>query len=164
MDAVEVRRAFVAFAGEDRFRAFVRALNTAPLSLMRLRFWQAELWAAFVQADPRWPADFVGVREAFRVCEVHGSELARDAVPAPAGQIQWRYTQSPDSGSPHSPHFPPAFAAFPYPGWGVDPAAWSGCGTRLMEVWYCRECRRLRAAWEAEHGPEAKEDAARFGI
>lgn len=86
MEAVEVRRAFAAFAGEDLFRAFVRALNTAPMALTRLRFWQEELWVAFVQADPHWPADFAAVREAFRICEVHGCELACDAVHAPAGQ------------------------------------------------------------------------------
>jgi hypothetical protein len=149
MDATAMRRAFAAFAGEDRFRSFVRALNKAPVSLNRLRFWQAKLWAAFVGIDPRWPADFAAVRDAFRVCEVHGAELLRDAVHAPAGQIQWLHTQSPDSGWPN----PPAeFATFPYPGWGVDPAAWTGAGTRLMDVWYCPECRRLRAAWEAEHG------------
>jgi hypothetical protein len=156
MDSAELRRAFAAFAGDDRFRAFVRALNAAPVSLTRLRYWQGELWAAFVAADPRWPADFAAAREAFRVCEVHGCELARDAVHAPAGQIQWRHTQSPDCGFPD---FPPAFAAFPYSGWGVDPSAWAGAGTRLVEVWYCPECRRLRAAWEAKQAePSAAAD------
>src|SRR6187401_2409631 len=115
MDAAELRRAFAAFAGEDRFRSFIRALNVAPVSLTRLRFWQEDLWAAFVEVDLRWPAEFPGIREAFRVCEVHGCQLARDSVFAPAGQIQRSHTQSPDSGSPE---FPPAFAAFPYPGWG----------------------------------------------
>jgi hypothetical protein len=159
VDAAELRLAFGAFAGADRFRAFVRALNVAPVSLTRLRFWQEELWAAFVSADPRWPADFAVAREAFRVCELHGCELVRDAVPAPTGQIQWRHTQSPDSGSPD---LPPDFAAFPYAGWGVDPLAWSGAGTTLMEVWYCPECRRLRAMWEAEHAEQvAARDPAR---
>jgi hypothetical protein len=152
MDAAELRRAFVTFAGEDRFRAFVRVLNDDPVSLTRLRFWQEKLWAAFVRADPRWPADFVAVREAFRVCEIHGCELARDAVHAPAGQIQRTHTQSPDSGFPDFP----SFAAFPYSGWGIDPLAWAGAGTRLMEVWYCPECRNLRAAWEVEHGRDSR--------
>jgi hypothetical protein len=98
VDASELRRAFGAFAGVDRFRAFVRALNVAPVSLTRLRFWQEQLWAAFVSADPRWPADFAVAREAFRVCELHGCGLARDAVSALAAQIQWQHTQSPNSG------------------------------------------------------------------
>lgn len=149
MDGAEARRAFVASAGDERFRAFVRALNAAPVSLTRLRFWQMDLWAAFVKADPRWPADFAEVREAFRVCEIHGDELVRDSVHALASQILWRHTQSPDCG-PRT--YPRAFDAFPHPGWGVDPVANSRGGTRLTDVWYCPECRRLRAAWESEHG------------
>jgi len=150
MEAILVRRAFASFAGEERFRAFVGTLNVAPISLARLRFWQEQVWAAFARTDPRWPADFASVREAFRVCEVHGCGLAEDAVYAPAGQIQWRHTQSPDSGWPD---YPPAFAAFPYPGRGFDPEAWGEGGTRLMKVWYCPVCRRLRTDWEAAHGP-----------
>ncbi len=148
MTPPEVWRAFMAFAGEGRFRAFVRALNTAPASLLRLRYWQAELWARFTRADPRWPADFASVREVFRACEVHAAELLRDTVLAPAGQIQWRETQSPDLGFPDSPR---EFAELPYPGWGVDPTAYPpSYPTKLVGLWYCPVCRELRAAWEAE--------------
>src|SRR5690349_14534972 len=96
MDETALREAFRSFAGARRFRAFVRALNIAPLSLKRLRFWQEDLWSAFVALHPAFPADFEKTREAFRVCEVHDCQLLRDAVHAPAGQIQNRETQSPN--------------------------------------------------------------------
>jgi hypothetical protein len=151
VDASSLRRIFEDFAGVTRYKAFVRALNLAPMSLIRLRFWQEELWLSFVKAYPHLPVDFGGTREAFRICEVHDRELVKDLVHAPAGQIQRTYTQSPNSGFPD---FPKDFANFPYSGWGVDPLEWPGAGTYLMEIWFCPECRRLRAAWEEEHAEQ----------
>jgi hypothetical protein len=147
MDETTVRRAFRSFAGDHQFHAFVRALNIAPLSLKRLRYWQQDLWAAFVALHPALPADFGEVREAFRVCEVHDCHMLRDAVHAPAGQIQNRETQSPDHRFPAEL---PGIQDCPYDGWGVDPLECEGCGTRLMEIWYCPECRKKRAALEEE--------------
>jgi hypothetical protein len=145
MDEIAVRGAFRSFAGDQQFQAFVRALNIAPVSLKRLRYWQQDLWAAFVALHPTLPADFGEVREAFRICEIHGCRLHRDAVHAPAGQIQSRETQSPDH--PFSDELP-GIQDCPYSGWGVVPLEWEGCGTRLMEIWYCPECRNKRAALE----------------
>jgi hypothetical protein len=138
---------FRAFAGNQQFRAFVHALNKAPLSLKRLRYWQEELWKSFISSHPMFPADFGKVREAFRICELHGCRLLGDAVHAPAGQIQHRETQSPDHPFPVDL---PGIEDCPHDGWGVDPAEWEGCGTRLIDIWYCPECRNRRAILEGK--------------
>jgi hypothetical protein len=151
MDAIALRNEFSTFVGDEKYRAFVELLNRAPISLKRLRFWQQELWDSFVQANPHWPTDFGLAREAFRVCQLHGHSLILDTVCAPAAQIRRTETQSPDMRRPHTPM--EFFYDFPYPGWGVDPANYpDSSDTRLMETWYCPECRRLRSAWEAENG------------
>jgi hypothetical protein len=147
MDETAVLAAFRSFAGDQQFRTFVRDLNIAPLSLKRLRYWQEDLWAEFVALHPAVPADFGTVREAFRVCEVHDCQLLRDVVHAPAGQIQSRETHSPDHPFPDEL---PGIRDCPYSGWGVDPFEWQGCGTQLMEIWYCPECRKKRAILEEE--------------
>jgi hypothetical protein len=146
MDDFALRHQFSRFAGHEKFRDFVRALNWAPIELKRLRFWQQQLWDSFVQANPQWPSDFSHAREAFRICEVHRQSLIRDKVwgaGAPSNE-----TQSPDMRRPNTPC---EFIMFPYPGWGLDPAKWPDGYLKLIEIWYCPECRSRRAEWEAEH-------------
>ena len=71
MDTRELRASFLRFAGQDRYRKFVRTINGACRSKNRLLFWQEELWQEFAAtiADP--PNVDKEVMDAFNVCDVH---------------------------------------------------------------------------------------------
>lgn len=154
MDGAVLRQSFLAYVGQQRFRKFVRVLNKSPVALDRLRYWQEQLWIAFIHVDSRWPSDFKLVREAFRICEVHDCGLIKCRVYASKGRSQWTQTDSPNGEGPNWPmeSNPKEFADFPYPGWGEDPSAFADDETTLWVVWYCPQCRSLRAAWESKFG------------
>src|SRR5262245_21287399 len=131
MNGTSVRTAFRRFVGEDQYRRFVRALNTARPGARALRFWQERLWDDFAASTPSIPGTFEQVRGCFGICEIHDRELLNDTVLAPYSQIRYCATQSPDLGLPKGLA---GAEDFPYSGWGVSPNDWQPGATRLVEV------------------------------
>ncbi len=141
MDAAAIREAFKAFIGTEDFNRFVRAINTAPERLSRLRWWQERLWEPFAEENPQWKVAFEQLREVFRFCEVHSRVLVRGIIHVPAGQTTC-------GAVPREVRQPPPC---PYARCGVRPEDWGGIsGTRIEEVWYCEECRQVLAAWREQ--------------
>jgi hypothetical protein len=68
MEAVELRKAFAAFLGEERFRKFVT-------TGWPLRFWQEQEWRRYCSAHPKLALGLDVLEVAIRICEVHGDEL-----------------------------------------------------------------------------------------
>ena len=149
MTPIALRESFRAFAGDENFRRFVHAINTAPFRLKRLRYWQEELWNEFRATTPDCTESYAEIQQLFAICEVHGYELERDTVLAPYSQLRYHRTESPDSGL-HSGMMDTK--QYPYPGWGVSPSDWPPAENRMVDVLYCPRCRELRSEREAENG------------
>src|SRR5215475_3770994 len=75
MDAHDVKTAFRKFAGEERFRKFVRAVSQRCPGKGRLFFWHEQLWREFVASAPGAPTSQDEILKAFRICDVHGCDL-----------------------------------------------------------------------------------------
>lgn len=71
MDVGELRQAFAAFLGDERFRQFV----AAGWRRGRLRYWQEQEWRRFCSDRPGFDVSLSELESVFRVCEVHGDEL-----------------------------------------------------------------------------------------
>jgi hypothetical protein len=96
MDAQKLRILFRDFAGEDRYRKFVRAIDGACQSKHRLLFWQQDLWQEFVLAiplAPLAPRSDSEILAAFRVCYCHGCDLR----PPPEGERLPEIRRTPES-------------------------------------------------------------------
>jgi hypothetical protein len=125
MDVANVRGLFRDFAGEDRYREFVRTLNRVSLRKGRLFFWQEQLWREFVANAPGVPTSEQEVMDMFRVCDVHGDGLE---------------TSSGDDSSPEIRDTPEydrvRDTLFPF-----------AVGGDLV----CAKCRSQRQRWISEH-------------
>ena len=75
MDIPELRTAFRRFAGEARFRKFVRAVSQAGPKKGRLFYWQERLWNKFVSTVPEASKTQDEILRAFSICDLHGCEL-----------------------------------------------------------------------------------------
>lgn len=131
MDTIAVREAFRSFVGDEKFRKFVRAVNTSRRD--RLLYWQEQLWQQFSAEQPMMELPAASIREVFQFCEIHGCELERDTIPIKNGLV----------------HYPPEFIEardrlFPY--------ARSVCyidfqiSRTEVEVTCCPACRRALAS------------------
>ena len=67
---------FRTFAGDERFRKFIRMLNGQCVHDRRLRFWQEKLLDDF-SATTGHSIDADVVFSVFRVCDIHETELQR---------------------------------------------------------------------------------------
>jgi hypothetical protein len=153
MNTVCLREAFRSYAGDDRYRRFVRSLNTAHINAGRLRYWQHELWSAFAETMSACPRDYTTIMQVFTLCEVHDCDLIADTVLSPYSQIRTYRTQSPDTGL-HSGTIDNE--KYPYPGWPVSPDDWPPNENKLVDVLYCPRCRELRAERERENRDRTK--------
>jgi hypothetical protein len=145
MELQLLREAFRAYAGDDKYRRFIRALNTANIDADRLRYWQDEIWNQFAETTSNCPRDYVTIQKIFAVCEVHDRELLADTVLAPYSQLRNYRTQSPDTGLQTGTI---DNENYPYPGWPVSPDDWPPNENKMVDVLYCPKCRELRAERE----------------
>jgi hypothetical protein len=148
VEASEFRAAFASFAGPDRYRQFLRALNREGRWRGRLLYWQEELLARFAEAVPSAEVTFERVESLLRVCELHGAELAPD-----------RAALSRRCRAAVTDHTRAAAERFPS----------TDCGPLVMGrqldnfrrgLWYCPACR---AAAEAEGAATPAERSAPAG-
>jgi hypothetical protein len=139
MEASEFRNVFISFAGPDRYRQFVRALNRGGRWRGRLLYWQETLLAEFVATYPSVEVAFELVEPLLRVCELHGAELAHD----PEGLSHRCRGAVSDYTRAQAEQFP-----------NTD------CGPVVMGrwfenfrqgLWYCPACRFADAEWLARH-------------
>lgn len=151
MDPRRLREAFRSYAGNDRYRRFIRALNTADVEAGRLRYWQDKLWNAFAETQFDCPRDYVTIGQIFAECEVHDCDLLADTVLAPYSQLRNYRTQSPDTGLLSGTI---DNVNYPNPGWPVSPDEWPPSQNKMVDVLYCPRCRELRAGRERENGTE----------
>lgn len=133
MDAIPVRAAFRSFVGEEKFRKFVRTVNTWQRD--RLPYWLEQLWRRFSAEHPTMELSVAPLREVFRFCEVHDCELEQGTIPVRYGLFR----------------FPPEYIEardrlFPYARTVacIDDCFRSDCTE--MEVSYCPACRRELAS------------------
>jgi hypothetical protein len=78
MTASEFRELFRAFAGTDRYRRFIQALNPRCRWRGRFLYWQEQLLSRFAAEVPVGDVSFERVEPLLRVCELHWTELAPD--------------------------------------------------------------------------------------
>src|SRR5437773_1006300 len=78
MKAAEFRRSFATFAGPERYRQFLRALNHEGRWRGRFLFWQEELMERFAASALVSDVAFERTEPLLRVCELHGDELEPD--------------------------------------------------------------------------------------
>jgi hypothetical protein len=125
MDINEVRVAFREFAGEVRFRKFVRAVSQRCHRKERLFFWQEQLWGNFVCTVPRAARCPDEILRAFRICDVHGCELE----PTPTNDALAEIRDTPEYGQALETLFPLAAGRY----------------------FVCPRCRFERQQWISEH-------------
>jgi hypothetical protein len=125
MDTADLRTSFRAFAGQDRYRKFVRTLNRQSRNRRRLLFWQEDLWDEFVAKAPGAPTSQGDILDAFRTCDVHGDDLE----PAPSSD--------PPPEIRHTPEYDRALDT-------LFPLAAGG-------DFVCQQCRSERQRWIAEN-------------
>lgn len=141
MEAVELRKAFARFLGEERFRKFV----ATGWHRGRLRFWQAQEWDRFCSARPELEASLEELEVALRVCEVHGDELQADEVELSHGCIDYAqdYVGTRNRLFPHAATGPVSTEGAPMQGDRIG-------------VWYCPSCRLAEEKWNtSRRGPPA---------
>jgi hypothetical protein len=132
VEAIELRKAFAAFLGDERFRKFV----ATGWRRGRLRFWQEQEWRRFCAARPEINAGFEELGLALRICEVHGDELQADEVELFHGCIDYAqdYIETRNRLFPHA---------------ATGPVSTEGAtmqGDRIG-VWYCPSCRTAEDKW-----------------
>jgi hypothetical protein len=125
MDVNEVRTAFRKFAGEERFRKFVRAVSRRCPEKGRLFFWQEQLWGGFVSTVAGVGTHQDEILRAFRICDVHGCELE----PPPTNDAPTEVRDTPEYGQALHTLFPLAASRY----------------------FVCRQCRFDRQRWISEH-------------
>jgi len=62
---------FKDFAGAEKFRKFVSQLHRTKYRKTGLRYWQHELWNAFVALYPEYSMSADDLRTALAICELH---------------------------------------------------------------------------------------------
>lgn len=125
MNALEMRSEFRRFAGEERYRKFVRAINRASRSKGRLLYWQEDLWAEFLSSCSLNPLSSAEIIECFSVCDIHDCKIQVSVVNEAIPKIR------------HTPEVDEAFEElFPFASDG-----------RLT----CPECDIAREAWVSQH-------------
>jgi hypothetical protein len=73
----EIIRGFRLYAGQEKYRQFLFAINNSAPAEQRLKFWQEHLWAEFVKKNPGHDElGTVNVLQLFRICPVHGCRMA----------------------------------------------------------------------------------------
>jgi hypothetical protein len=137
MEATAFRRSFAAFAGPERYRQFLRALNREGRWRGRFLFWQEELLERFAASASVGDVEFEQIESLLRVCELHGDELERD----PEGLSQRCRGALTD--------YTRAQAAW-FPNTDCGPVV---MGRRFenfrLGLWFCPACRAAEAEWEA---------------
>ena len=134
----EIRQAFEAFLGKEKFEKFV-ASGFTP----RLRFWQEAEWSKFVVANPTFNAPLVELEVALRICELHRVTLLPGTVAIFHGNIDFShdYLRVRERLFPHA---------------AEDLKSTEGVPSKetRAEVWYCHRCREVRAQWSARRASE----------
>jgi hypothetical protein len=133
-DAIELRKAFAAFLGEERFRKFV----AAGWRRGRLRFWQQKEWHRFCAARRDLKATLDELEVALRICELHGDELQPDEVALFHGCVDQakQYIETRPRLFPHAAIGPISTEVAPIEG-------------DRIAVWFCPSCRTAEAKWSA---------------
>jgi hypothetical protein len=133
MESLELRKAFAAFLGDERFRKFV----ATGWRRGRLRFWQEQEWRRFCAARPEINAGLEELEVALRICHVHGEELQHDEVELFHGCMDYApdYWEGRNRLFPHASTGPVSTEGRPMQGDGVA-------------VWYCPSCRAAEAKWK----------------
>ena len=129
----EIRQAFEAFLGKEKFEKFV-ASGFTP----RLRFWQEAEWSKFLVAYPTLDIPLVELEVALRICELHRVALLQGTVAVFHGNIDFSHDYLRVRGT-----------MFPHA--AEDPKSTEGVTSKEIEaeVRYCPRCREARARWSA---------------
>lgn len=131
VDPAEIRSAFRAFLGDERYRKFVSMVPSTSDGT-RLKFWQENAWESFAADHPRFDLDFAGIVDVFRVCELHGHPLTQRFVPVQHGCVDFapEYWQTRNVLHPNSP--------MPF-------VATEGHAITETEfpIWFCTECEQI---------------------
>jgi hypothetical protein len=146
MDTVALRQAFMSFAGEERYRQFIRQLNMTCNSLGRIRYWQEELWGNFVRLHPEYNLDLNALSAAFRLCDVHSQELSLERFDVLDSQMHWD-TNYIRARADMFPYATPLGSNLCIPGESLP--------TKRVEVWCCPSCREADRVWQKQQCGDA---------
>lgn len=133
-EVIELRKAFAAFLGDERFTKFV----AAGWRRGRLRYWQEQEWRRFCAARPDVRAGLDDLEVALRICELHGDELRPDEVELFHGCLDFaqEYVEMRNRLFPHATSGPVATEGSPM-------------GGDRIGVWYCPSCRSAEEKWNS---------------
>jgi hypothetical protein len=126
------RATFRTAIGEERFRKFVAAGVRPP----HLRFWQEVELRDFFEARPELRLNEKELEEALRICQLHDLTLQAGSAEVFRGHLDY----GPDYMRARREEFPHASADCLSSGGSEDAPA-------VVEVFFCPECRNVRAAW-----------------
>ena len=132
MEANEIRRRLLNFLGDDRFCKFLRAMPRSSEGT-RLRYWQQDVWDAFVLLNPDCSPNYEELVGIFRICELHGEELVQYQVPVFNGCVD--YTK--EFWETRRQHFPNA---------ALDRISTEGRAIEAVSgtMWVCNRCEEIR--------------------
>jgi len=139
-----LRTQFEAFVGDERYRKFLRQ-GFRP----RLKFWQEQELARFFEAHPDLRCELSDLEIAFRVCEVHRTELSPCTLEVFEGFLDYSRSYS----GARSELFPHA---------AEDPFSTEGGNVPACPVsaWYCGHCRQARGQYLANQSIQRTPDGA----
>jgi hypothetical protein len=143
MEASEFRTAFASFAGPDRYRKFLRALNREDRWRGRFVYWQEELLARFAATAPSAGVAFEQVESLLRVCELHGADLVADpeALSHRCRGAVTDYTRA---------------AAELFPNTDCGPLVMGRRFDNFRQgLWYCPVCRAAEVEWAVRRAEPA---------
>ena len=139
-----LRTQFEAFVGNERYRKFLRQ-GFRP----RLKFWQEQELSRFFQAYPDLRCELSDLEIAFRVCDVHRSELSPCTLELFEGCLDYARSYL-DARSEWFPHA------------AEDPFSTEGGNVpaRPVNAWYCEHCRQARSQFLANQSVLGTRDGA----
>jgi len=127
--AVELRKAFAAFLGVERFKKFVA-------TGWPLRFWQEQEWRRFSSTRPEPSPGPDVLQVAIRICELHGDELQPDQVEL--FHVCMDYARG---------YIETRNRLFPHANTGPVSDEGAPIQSDRIGVWYCPTCRVAEGNW-----------------
>ena len=141
IDTTSIREAFESFAGTERFNKFLAVFNSDTRSPKALRYWQSELWSAFLESYASVAPsvdDIPNLSSVFNICPLHRVELQAGTASVVNGLTPFEpsLTYARNSRFP----FDNLFAYKNH----------SSANTALVPTSFCPACRNAYSEWIAQ--------------
>ena len=118
----------------------IQQVHSASYGARRLKYWQKQAWNRFVLVHPEFNLNDDELIAALKICWLHGTDLKPEEVKVIDGHVDYTdsYARAKARQFPYSATNPVYGESARFPGGSTT-------------VWFCSECRKVEAAWEAKH-------------